>query len=518
VGDQQAPYRRPQWCKVASTEQDVSIFAGSETGEPQLFPNGAPQGRRDRLAPYAQTISRASVALKREITRQQQRPAEGPRAARVQLLSETERVRPAAAGPKACRIDQDVERHAEQPLRYTRFHAQSPSARSAGMTITTTATEPLHRPETPHAHDVTVVVPTLNRGILLRKTLSTLTAQTVRCRIVVVDDASTDETADVCAAFAERVDYVRNERRLGLFANWNRGLELVETEFAAVYHDDDLYHPQAVASEEQLLRRHPDMVMAHSGCLVIDDDDEPLDSYIARWPAVMSGASFRHVLAGRFSSPVAAPSVMLRTEAIRSIGGFDERLRVSGDLAAWVALANLGTVGYVPRPLVAIRRRGRYANEHARFDWRVIDEHLRVARETHEDVLGLAGIRFQARVDWYLAQFLLREVERSSDGGGADVVRRHGSLVAKGLMRVAPHLPLFRPVLAAARPVARRALEGAGRIRRARFHAGWTDLQSAAGARRRADTAWADWPVELSGESARGDVEAGNHAIGEMER
>src|SRR3954470_23195756 len=47
--------------------------------------------------------------------------------------------------------------------------------------------------------------------------------------IVVVDDASTDATADICARYAQldsRVSYARNDRQLGLSANWQRAFEL----------------------------------------------------------------------------------------------------------------------------------------------------------------------------------------------------------------------------------------------------------------------------------------------------
>src|SRR5690242_1410300 len=91
--------------------------------------------------------------------------------------------------------------------------------------------------------DVCVIVPTLNRAGYLRETLKSLAAQTLRPRIIVLDDASVDETQEVCAEFADLVDYRRNERTVGLFQNWNRGLALVDSRFVAVFHDDDVYGP-----------------------------------------------------------------------------------------------------------------------------------------------------------------------------------------------------------------------------------------------------------------------------------
>jgi glycosyltransferase involved in cell wall biosynthesis len=315
-------------------------------------------------------------------------------------------------------------------------------------------------------NDVTVLIPTLNRASLLRHTLDSAVAQSTPCRIVVLDDGSTDDTKEVCRSFGDSVEYQRNERTLGLFANWNRGLETVDTEFAAIFHDDDVYHPAILGEEAALLRRHPEMVMAHSGCQFIDDEGRPQDTHLLAWPTTMRGSDFRRVLAGLFSCPVVTPSVMLRTDAIRDIGGFDETLRVSGDLAAWFDIADRGTVGYVPRPLVSVRTRGRYANEHARFDWSVVDEHLAVATRTKVAIEGRLDWKFGVRADWYLSQLLLHELLEPSGTDPAPVVHRHGGRSPRLLAQLLPRLPWLRPLLRALRPGARDALRSAGRLHR----------------------------------------------------
>jgi glycosyltransferase involved in cell wall biosynthesis len=257
---------------------------------------------------------------------------------------------------------------------------------------------------------VTVVVPTFNRANLLDQMLESLSRQSARPRIIVCDDASTDETREVCGRFPH-VEYCRNERRLGLFANWNRGIQLVDTEFAAIYHDDDMYDSSIVAAEASFLSRHPSVAMVHTACTFIDDEDRTSEPHVLGWPAVMPGTEFRRLLAGRFLCPVAAPSVMVRTASIRSVGGFDERLAVSGDLAAWIEIAATGAIGYIPRPLVAIRRRGRHANPHADFSWALIEEHLAVAARTRREVHGTLGFWFPFRADLHLLPHLFRPVD-----------------------------------------------------------------------------------------------------------
>lgn len=312
--------------------------------------------------------------------------------------------------------------------------------------------------------DVTVAVPTFNRARLLGATLTTLVSQTEPCKIIVCDDASSDDTPEVCAAFSPRVTYSRNERRLGLFANWNQAIELVATDLVAIYHDDDLYDASIVAAEADFLRRHPNLVMVHTGCKFIDDDNRIVHSVVKKWPGVMSGEEFRHVLAGQLSCPVVAPSVMLQTSAIRAIGGFNEGLRVAGDLEAWVALSELGDVGFIPRPLVAVRRRGRYANEHGSFSWHNVDETLAVSAATRARVRGRVGPSFRLKADCYLAQFLLREIVEPSEGDPVPVARAHGSRLVRLAARAVPHLSPARPLFELIRPLGRLLLGAAGRF------------------------------------------------------
>jgi glycosyltransferase involved in cell wall biosynthesis len=313
--------------------------------------------------------------------------------------------------------------------------------------------------------EVTVVIPTLNRAQLLVETLASLERQTAPCRVLVVDDGSTDDTKEVCAQF-EGVEYFRNERTLGLFANWNRGLSLVETEFAAIYHDDDIYAPDIVAREVATLRKHPGVVMVHSGCHFIDDSGAVFDTFGLQWSEVTPGSSFRASLAGLISCPIATPSVMFRMDAVRAIGGFDERLRESGDLLAWFSLGAHGDIAYIPSPLVSIRRRGRFANPHAAFDWKLVDEHLAVARDTELETRKTLSTRFRLRVDWYIAQFLMREVTSPSAGDWRQVVDSHAGMPARALAWAFPALAPLRPILRRMQPAARWAISAGGRIRR----------------------------------------------------
>ena len=91
--------------------------------------------------------------------------------------------------------------------------------------------------------DISVVIPSYNRAHLLAESLASVLAQTRQPReIIVVDNGTGDETAEVVARHAGRVRYVKTEPA-GVQAARNTGLQAATSEWVATLDDDDLYRP-----------------------------------------------------------------------------------------------------------------------------------------------------------------------------------------------------------------------------------------------------------------------------------
>src|SRR5688500_7386568 len=101
--------------------------------------------------------------------------------------------------------------------------------------------------------DVTVVVPTRNRSALLSLTLrSVLRQQDVNLEVIVVDEASTDDTTAMLATVADaRVRVIRHETPLGVSSARNRGASEAHGEWLAFLDDDDLWAPDKLARQLQ---------------------------------------------------------------------------------------------------------------------------------------------------------------------------------------------------------------------------------------------------------------------------
>jgi glycosyltransferase involved in cell wall biosynthesis len=315
----------------------------------------------------------------------------------------------------------------------------------------------------------TVLIPTYNRAATLAQTVATLAPQAADARIVVLDDASSDHTADICReAAGHGIEYIRHIERKGLFANWNAGLAVVRTEYVAIYHDDDVYGRDIVGRSIAALDRHPSATFVHTACHYVDDDGMRLGCHTAPWPPLIDGRRFRREMAGRFSSPIVTPSVMMRTEAVRGVGGFDERLRVCSDYVMWLELARRGDVAFITEPMMDWRRRGRFANEHASVNWEIIGEQVGIGTAAQSEIIGRLGPLFRLRRAAYLAQFVARDALEPAPGNRAAVLDQYAPRPLRAGAAIARPGGAAAPLLKAARPVYR-VIAGALRSRPGRI-------------------------------------------------
>ncbi len=106
---------------------------------------------------------------------------------------------------------------------------------------------------------VTVVIPTRNRANLLREALTSVLGQTRQdFAILVSDNASSDNTAEVVAGFSDpRIHYHRRPANVGMKENFRLAIALAETEFVATLPDDDLYLPEHLQSGLAALASYP---------------------------------------------------------------------------------------------------------------------------------------------------------------------------------------------------------------------------------------------------------------------
>jgi glycosyltransferase involved in cell wall biosynthesis len=213
---------------------------------------------------------------------------------------------------------------------------------------------------------LTVLVPNYNTARYLPSTLSSLLSQTLSdYSIIVLDNCSTDGAAEAAQAIDDaRLHVVIADEHVGMVANWNRALALVDTPYFALCHSDDLYDSTYLEVLLGLLQSHPSAFIAHCKVTAIDENGEeiysPAESYKdTYWPSEdpYERSQSDELEALRRGNYILMPAVMYRTEAVRRIGDFRERFNFAADWDYWLrgVLAGYTIVGTHQR-LVRYRR------------------------------------------------------------------------------------------------------------------------------------------------------------------
>jgi glycosyltransferase involved in cell wall biosynthesis len=186
------------------------------------------------------------------------------------------------------------------------------------------------------APPVSVLCAVHNGQRFLKGSIESILGQSFRdFELIVIDDGSTDGTAEIlgdCAARDDRL-VVRRQENTGLTAALNAGLELARGVYVARQDDDDLSMPERLAAQKSYLDGHPRCAVVGSRYVSIDEDG----NVIGRSDVPLESKAIRRALVTH--NVIAHSAAMFRTELVREIGGYDERFRSSQDYALWCALA-----------------------------------------------------------------------------------------------------------------------------------------------------------------------------------
>ena len=210
---------------------------------------------------------------------------------------------------------------------------------------------------------LTVVMPTHNHGRFIATALDSLIGQTRQPdRVLIINDASQDDTAGIIAAYAERhawIDVETNARNRGVIACLNAGLAAVETDYVTFLASDDFVMPRLCETSLRLLADHRQAGLCSVLCRWVDEAGRPLRqprppllTQEARYlpPAEIAAILLRH------GSVFGGNGTVYRTAALRDAGGFDAELGSFCDGYATQLLSLRHGACHVPEILAAWRR------------------------------------------------------------------------------------------------------------------------------------------------------------------
>ncbi|HSX69316.1 MAG TPA: glycosyltransferase family 2 protein, partial [Pseudomonas sp.] len=129
-------------------------------------------------------------------------------------------------------------------------------------------------------HNVVITVPVYNEGPYILETLTSLAAQTYSdFRVLVADNASTDDTQSICQAFCaqdSRFHYARHESNLGATANFKYCFDNTESELFMWLGGHDVLHPEFLEEACARMAAHPGLSLVYSHTRWIDENNRTL--------------------------------------------------------------------------------------------------------------------------------------------------------------------------------------------------------------------------------------------------
>jgi len=204
----------------------------------------------------------------------------------------------------------------------------------------------------PHDPKLTVVIPTRNRAAMLREAILSLCNQTYgNGEGIVIDDGSTDDSAEVGWTFPGRVRYFPRPHA-GKGAALNAAMVAASGYGKAllILDDDDLLLPNALIVLWRALQAHPDWGLVAGEAWVTGEDGG-----VIGYRSLPDGAvaePLRHLFGGNF---LPQPAVLIRREVIAAAGPFDEALSHGVDFDFWFRVCRAARLGIVHVP-VAVER------------------------------------------------------------------------------------------------------------------------------------------------------------------
>ena len=195
---------------------------------------------------------------------------------------------------------------------------------------------------------ISVIVPTRDRSAQLLRAIRSVLSQTYRpVEIIVVDDGSREPVARLLEQhFGLDIICCRNETPAGAAVARNVGLGAASGEFVAFMDDDDTWLPDKLRAQFDVLTSNPTgACMVGCGFLYVCHGQEG-----AKHNYFPSHNFYEKLLARNFVGGCSVP--LIRSEALRQIGGFDEGFPSCQDWDLWLRLAQVGPVGFVPEALV----------------------------------------------------------------------------------------------------------------------------------------------------------------------
>ena len=289
---------------------------------------------------------------------------------------------------------------------------------------------------------VSICIPAHNAARYLPRAIDTALAQEFDdFELIVLDNASTDDTRSVCESYTDTRFRYEYEATPGQSIAWNRCLELAGGDYVILLHADDELHPRFLTRAVGVLRANEDVVLVSCAVEHIDEHGAALALQRLFEADVVDrdGAILRRLLLeGCVINPA---GVLVRRRAYEAVGGFTDRVVWGVDWHMWIRVAMTGPLAFLAEPLARYRQHTASGTSgvmtsarNGRDERWVMEDVFEIAQARRPDLLALRrdALRGVADRTWWMAERMCEEGQmRAARRGLRNAVRFWPPLLVK---------------------------------------------------------------------------------------
>ena len=264
-------------------------------------------------------------------------------------------------------------------------------------------------------------MPVYNGERFLAQAIDSILAQTLSdFEFIIVDDGSTDGSAEIIRDYAqrdERIRLVQHGVNRGQASALNSGIAAARAKYIALIDSDDLCLPERLRKQTAYLDANPDIGVIGTNMRLVDQHLKPIRNveFPQRHLEIILGLCFRKAV-------IAGASVMMRTAALRAVGGYDPQRHIGNDRELFLRMAGETRFVNLPECLYLYRQHDdnmTKASQHELYQsWREI--HALFLQRLWGEAPGAAAdrldrLRLGKSFDWRERRQLRRDLDRLAD-------------------------------------------------------------------------------------------------------
>jgi glycosyltransferase involved in cell wall biosynthesis len=196
---------------------------------------------------------------------------------------------------------------------------------------------------------VDVIIPCYNNAEYVGVAIQSVLDQTCRPdTIIVIDDASTDNTGRILAEFGNSIKVINHKNNKGVSAARNTGIINSHSELIAFLDSDDVWDCNKIELQHREFLSDNKLGFSFTSLVDCDPSLKPIDS-----PRSMRRRISEYVFDELYERPFSIPlsTVMVRRNALECCGGFDESMKGVEDYELWLRISMLYPVSCIDKPL-----------------------------------------------------------------------------------------------------------------------------------------------------------------------